>query len=253
MRRSVQAAFAAALYISTMAMSHAVSTTVVIAQVYGGGGNANSQYNYDYVVLRNISSSPVNVSTWSIQYNSTTGVNTWQKTNLTGTIAAGGYYLVQEASNITPAPTSNLPAPDATGSFNMSASGGKVILVNNQTALPGSSNPSSWVDFVGYGAANFYEGSAAPTLSNTTALFRANSGTTDTDNNSADFSTGAPAPVNSGSSATQVVVESAADGSGTTIPNKSISVGTGRNELLRYPQLEQWLRQQRGRDLVAHL
>ena len=52
-------------------------------------------------------------------------------------------------------------------------------------------------DFVGYGAANDFETAAAPGLSNTTADLRAAAGATDTDNNAADFTAGAPAPQNS--------------------------------------------------------
>lgn len=53
------------------------------------------------------------------------------------------------------------------------------------------------VDLVGYGNANFFEGSsAAPTLSNTTAAFRASGGAQDTDNNGADFTAAAPNPRN---------------------------------------------------------
>jgi hypothetical protein len=53
-------------------------------------------------------------------------------------------------------------------------------------------------DLIGYGSATDYEGSApAPTISNTTAALRAGDGCTDTDTNSSDFSTQAPAPHNS--------------------------------------------------------
>src|SRR5262249_31275143 len=52
------------------------------------------------------------------------------------------------------------------------------------------------VDFVGYGgAANCHEGSAnTPAPSNTTAIFRKDNGATDTDQNGADFTVGAPNP-----------------------------------------------------------
>ena len=56
------------------------------------------------------------------------------------------------------------------------------------------------VDLVGYGSANFFEGSgAAPGLSNTTADSRAADGCTDTDDNAADFTSGTVAPRNSAS------------------------------------------------------
>jgi hypothetical protein len=55
------------------------------------------------------------------------------------------------------------------------------------------------VDLVGWGTANFFEGAAAPTTSNTTALLRNSSGCAETDNNLADFSVGAPNPRNTSS------------------------------------------------------
>jgi predicted extracellular nuclease len=52
---------------------------------------------------------------------------------------------------------------------------------------------------VGYGSANFFEGAAAATLSNTTSASRASNGCVDTDNNASDFTVGAPAPRNTAS------------------------------------------------------
>ena len=49
-------------------------------------------------------------------------------------------------------------------------------------------------DFVGYGAANDFEGAAAPGLTNTTADLRGDG--PDTDNNAADFAAGDPDPRN---------------------------------------------------------
>src|SRR5438034_2527513 len=131
---------------------------------------------------------------WSVQYASATGT-TWQVTNLAGAIPPGGYYLIQEAAGA--GGTTGLPPADVTGSINISATVGKVALVNSTTALSGSCpTGGAIVDFVGYGAtANCFEGAGpAPAPSNTTADFRLNAGCTDTDNNNADFSTAAPAP-----------------------------------------------------------
>jgi hypothetical protein len=46
---------------------------VVISQVYGGGGGSG-YYKYDYVELYNRTDTAVDVSTWSIQYGSATGI-----------------------------------------------------------------------------------------------------------------------------------------------------------------------------------
>ncbi len=177
---------------------------VVISQVYGGGGNSGATLRNDYIELFNRSASPVSLAGWSVQYASSAG-STWQVTNLSGTLAPGQYYLVQEAAGA--GGTENLPTPDATGSIAMSATSGKVALVTNTTALtcgaaPGNCFPNPALeDFVGYGsAATNFEGSGpTATLSNTTAALRAANGCTDTDQNGADFAAGAPAPRNTAS------------------------------------------------------
>ncbi|MCB9105560.1 MAG: hypothetical protein H6633_15175 [Anaerolineales bacterium] len=120
-------------------------------------------------------------------------------TALAGAVQPGQYYLVEEAAGS--GGTTSLPTPDATGGISMSGTSGKVVLVNHSTALSGSGpTDAGIVDVVGYGSANFFEGSgAAPGLSNTTAAFRANNGCQDTDDNATDFSTGGPNPRNSAS------------------------------------------------------
>lgn len=178
----------------------ATSTNIVISQVYGGGGNSGSTYRNDFIELVNHGASSVDVTGWSVQYASAGGT-TWQVTTLSGNIAPGHYYLVQEAAGT--GGTINLPVPDATGSINMSATAGRVAIVRNSTALT-SCTDSSVVDLVGYGSGvSCSEGAAAaPAPSNTTSILRASSGCTDTDNNAQDFSIASPAPHNSSSPVT---------------------------------------------------
>src|SRR5438445_9983320 len=83
----------------------AVSTTVVISQIYGGGGNTGAPYQNDYVELFNKSTALVDLSGWSIQYSSATGTgNFGSSTNLITPLRSGlllspgQYVLVQEAS-----------------------------------------------------------------------------------------------------------------------------------------------------------
>ncbi|MDD5370755.1 MAG: lamin tail domain-containing protein, partial [Anaerolineaceae bacterium] len=170
----------------------AASTTIVISQVYGGGGNGGATYKNDFIELYNLGATAVDVTGWTVQYASKTGTS-WQKTDLTGTIEPGKYYLVQEAQGT--GGTVELPTPNAIGTIPMSATEGKVALVNNSTALTGAC-PTGVIDFVGFGAANCSETSPTPALSNTTAALRKDGGATDTDNNSADFTVGAPNPRN---------------------------------------------------------
>src|SRR5207244_13420254 len=125
-----------------------------------------------------------------VQYATASSV-TWQRTTLSGSIAPGGYYLVQEGSGGDTGAA--LPAADASGTTNLSSASGKVAVVAGGTALDcGASAGScasnaSIVDLVGYGSASDYEGSAAaPALSSTTAAVRAGAGCTDTDSNASD-------------------------------------------------------------------
>jgi predicted extracellular nuclease len=172
------------------------SAPVVISQVYGGGGNTGATYKNDFIELYNRSSSPVNLTGWSVQYAAAAGTS-WQVTTLTGIIQPGNYFLIQEAAGA--GGTVDLPTPNASGNIAMSATAGKVALVNSATALSGTGCPfaASVVDFVGYGStANCSETSPTATLSNTTAAIRKSGGAQDTDNNSADFDIGAPTPRN---------------------------------------------------------
>jgi predicted extracellular nuclease len=174
----------------------AISPNIVISQIYGGGGNTGATYKNDDIELYNRGTSAVDVTGWSVQYYDSATGTSWQVTAISGTIPAGGYYLVKEAQGS--GGTVDLPTPDATGSIAVSATAGKVALVRNSTALSGSC-PSSTdiVDFVGYSTADCFEGTVAAALTNTTALIRA-SGGADTDNNAADFTTGAPNPHSGG-------------------------------------------------------
>jgi hypothetical protein len=174
----------------------AVSTSIVISQVYGGGGNSGATLKNDFIELFNRGGAPVTVTGWSVQYGSSTGT-TWQTTALSGTIQPGQYYLVREGAGA--GGSVDLPAPDASGSIAMSATAGKVALVSAAAALTGSCPTAGVVDLIGYGTANCFEGSAAPGLSNTTAAVRGSEGCAETDTNSADFTAGAPAPRNTAS------------------------------------------------------
>jgi uncharacterized protein len=169
---------------------------VVISQVYGGGGNAGATFKNDFIELYNRTGSTISLSGWSVQYTSAAGIS-WQVTPLTGSIAPGEYYLVQEAAGA--GGTTSLPVPDATGTIAMSATSAKVALVNITTALTGACPTGpNMSDFVGYGsAATCSETAPTANLSNTTAALRIADvmfGLHDTNNNSDDFDVGTPNP-----------------------------------------------------------
>src|ERR1700735_1603851 len=116
-------------------IASAASSTLVISQIYGGGGNSGATYKNDFIEILNISGSPISLSGYSVQYASTTG--NFSSSNLTmlpnATLQPGHYFLIQEAAGA--GGTTNLPTPDATGSINMSATAGKVALVNGASAI----------------------------------------------------------------------------------------------------------------------
>jgi predicted extracellular nuclease len=192
---------------SDAASAQAASPSVVISQVYGGGGNSGATLTHDFIELFNRGAARVDLDGWSVQYASSGG-SSWQQTNLSGTLDPGQYYLVQQAAGA--GGTTPLPTPDATGSIAMAAGSAKVALLQGTTALSGTcpSDPSI-IDLVGYGAsASCFEGSGpTPTLNNTTAALRAEAGCRDTDDNADDFATGAPDPRNTAAPANPCDVE----------------------------------------------
>ncbi|HEY8474631.1 MAG TPA: lamin tail domain-containing protein [Natronosporangium sp.] len=164
---------------------------VVISQVYGGGGNAGARFTHDFVELFNRGDAPVDLAGWSVQYASAAG-STWLVTGLSGTLAPGQYYLVQQAQGA--GGELPLPAPDATGTTAMAATNGKVALVDSTTPLAGGCPAADTVDFVGYGGtASCFEGSGpTATLANPVSAVRLAAGCQDTDDNAADFATANP-------------------------------------------------------------
>jgi uncharacterized protein (TIGR03437 family) len=173
------------------------SPRVVISQVYGGGGNSGALFKRDFVELFNRGNEAVSLSGWTIQYASATGTG-WQKTELSGVIEPGRYFLIQQAAGT--AGTLDLPTPDASGSIQMAATAGKVILTSNtQTLSAACPTGATIVDVIGYGStANCFEGTGpAPPPANTTAAVRSSGGCVDTDNNQADLQTAIPNPRNS--------------------------------------------------------
>ncbi len=183
----------------------ASTSGIVVSQVYGGGGNSGATFRNDYVELFNAGAAAVDLSEWSVQYATAAGTS-WQTTPLTGTIRAGGYYLIQLASSGTVG--ASLPAPDATGTSNLAATSGKIALVRSAVALTcgasaGSCSANPLVeDLVGYGDASDFEGTgSAPAPSNTLAVRRTDEGCGDTAQNATDFAAGTPEPRNSTSTA----------------------------------------------------
>ena len=176
----------------------AASSGAVVNEVYGGGGNSGATLTNDFIELANIGSAGATLDGWSVQYlpASPTAASTWQVTPLTGSMAAGGLYLIGEGAGA--GGTTPLPPTQASGSIAMAATAGTVALVNNTTPLTcktaaDCAADADIVDLVGYGTAVVHEGAAdAPGLSNTTSAQR--SSAADTDQNGTDFTAAEPTP-----------------------------------------------------------
>jgi predicted extracellular nuclease len=186
----------AAAVIASAGSASAASTGLVINEVYGGGGNSGATYTNDFVEISNRSGSAISVDGDSVQYHSGSQSGSWQLTPVSGSIAAGDTYLVQESQGT--GGTTPLPTPQATGTIAMSATSGTVALVAGATALTcgdSASCESASIDLVGYGTAAISETSPAVGASNTESVQR--SAGPDTDDNAADFTAGAPTPMGS--------------------------------------------------------
>ncbi len=156
---------------------------LLISQVYGGGGNSGATLKNDFIELFNPTGTDISLSGYNVEYFSKAG-GTGGKTVLSGTIKAGGYFLIQEAAGA--GGTQALPTPDASGNLNISGSDGSVVL----------SSTAGVQDTVGFGATTKYEGAPTAPLTNSTAAVRTNV-CADSDNNKADFTVTTPAPRNS--------------------------------------------------------
>ena len=170
--------------ITPSARAAADGSNVVINEVYGGGGNSGSVFSNDFVELYNPTNAPIDVTGWVIDQRSKAN-STGNTFTLSGTIPAGGYYLVQGAAGSTPSEA--LPTPDATSKLGFAAADAVAVLFDAS---------GTQVDLVGWGAATNFEGAPAKTTSNATSIQRNQPGA-DTDNNAADFSVAAPTPTNS--------------------------------------------------------
>lgn len=180
---------------------------VVISEVYGGGGNGGAVFSHDFVELYNPTAAAISLVGTSLQYRAAANTGAPGASSvlaLGGEVPAGGHVLVRLASGTNPG-TRILPVHDITGSINLSGTQGQVFLAQGTTPVDadGAANGPAVtapevIDFVGFGSAAVREGdTTAPSPSgNAQSLARAADGK-DTDQNGADFTTGAPTPTNS--------------------------------------------------------
>ena len=194
---ALSAALGVALFgsaIVPLPASAAVGSKVVINEAYLKGGSAGAFFNQKFVELYNAGDTAQDLSGWSLQYRSesSSSVPTAANTQrLSGSIDAGGYYLIGLPGNGTPPAGAALPATDLTSTLNPGGTSGQLFLANvpEPLAVPsGSVADARVVDFLGYGKGISFE--TAPAIvdganSKPNALVRTDF--VDTNDNSKDF------------------------------------------------------------------
>ena len=146
------------------------------------GGNTIATFENDFVELRNTSTEPISLTGKSLQYRGPNSIVLPLAENVLVlpdvVVPAGETFLVKGASgtSIPNPPGAPLPEPDMTTTLNMGAGEGQIFLANTDRANQperrerhaGATFDADVLDFVGYGAANSFEG-AAPTPAPTAA------------------------------------------------------------------------------------
>jgi hypothetical protein len=159
--------------------------SIVISEVYSKGGFA-PDYASDFIELHNRGTTSVSLEGMSVQYATETG-QTYTAVPLTGTVAAGGYYLIGLASF--PGNGFPLPTPDLTANFGLNSSG-KIALVNGTVPLTTGCPEDAAVDFLPYGAfaiCSQFEGAGPTDTTPGHSTTRLNGGCSDVNITTRDF------------------------------------------------------------------
>ena len=175
--------------LATVPATAAPSSDLIISEVYARGGSTNQPYKNKFIELYNAGDSAIDLSGKSVQYRSATGTSVSGVTALSGVIQPGGVFVVGAGSN---AANGEETPVDLPGTLNLSGANGVVILAEGteRVNVPAGSVvvDENIIDLVGYGTANAFETAAATyTGSNSTPGAIARTNSTDTDDNSADF------------------------------------------------------------------
>ncbi|MBM9433901.1 ExeM/NucH family extracellular endonuclease, partial [Flaviflexus equikiangi] len=176
---------------------------VVINEVFARGGSANQAYTNKFIELYNPTDEAISLDGLSLQYIPADKANASATINLSGSVPAEGYFLIQGGSNGSNGAA--LPTPDLVTTLNTGGGGGVVALVNGTTSLTGLpagdlSADDRFIDLVGWGTAERYETAVAAVVGgNSDSGSITRTAGADTDNNLADFTWATtPTPQNSG-------------------------------------------------------
>ena len=193
---------------SIAAASYAQSTTLVINEAYGGGGNSGATYKQDFIEIKNIGSTPISLDGKYLHYASAANAFSSYHALPNVTLQPGQLFVVREsqgnggtvdvpADYIAPIPTGYNGNPSGSSAgFAMGGSSFKIALTSS-TNQPTAAVGGDVIDFVAAGSnVNMYEGTGgAPAPSNTASVQRKNTIVDiDTDDNSVDFIVAAPTP-----------------------------------------------------------
>jgi uncharacterized repeat protein (TIGR02543 family) len=160
---------------------------LMIWEVYSAGGNTGATYKRDFIVLYNGSNTAIDLAGYTIQYGSAIG-DFSVKSTLNGIINAKSYYTVadtQSGSN-----GAELPfLINQSSGLSFGGTDGKVLLAYNNQAS-NKTTLSNVIDLIGYGnSADTFESVRTVDLSSSTSAKR--NSTTDTNDNSTDFTVSA--------------------------------------------------------------
>ncbi len=204
-------------FVKAPAISSAVSAQAVIYQVQTGGSGSGTA-SEELMLIRNVGSTPVNVTDWCVQYSAATNGNDFtilgcsktEQLNVELWLEAGG--LMSFASDQFTLKNAGFNA-DFTLSAGMAAAGGHVRLVDGS---------GQEIDRLGWGTALHPEGSSSGVALSGQALTRkSQTAPSDTDNNVNDFMSAAvTSPITSGVYEAEVVLDvcSEVEGVQATIP-----------------------------------
>lgn len=168
-----------ALTLSNTQTVEAASDTVVIYEVYGGGGNSGATFKNDYIILKNISTENQKLDGLYVHRGS---AKAWQdKIALTGNLKPGQYYVIEAQEGFNKSakalPKKDIEAKDmGIGAKNFA------IALTRDGQKPSTANT---IDLLGTGTAVFKEGSPSIAGSNYGSIRRNND--IDADNNNKDF------------------------------------------------------------------
>ncbi len=189
---------------------------LMISEVYGGGGNSNAPFINDYVEIYNASDEPITLAGKSVQY-SPAKSNSYKQMRLDGIIEPDSFYLIHLFTKNNP--DSGVPMPlhdfwvNVGGAHGMSATDMKIALLNKTAQFDDEKfeyldEDADLIDFLGGGSADKALGTKKTGANNTLSYQREfkNDGPVNNRNNSTDFITAAPDPMNSALSVAEKIL-----------------------------------------------